>query len=101
MAIAVIGMALRVPGANTPERFWQNVVAGEDCLARLSMDGLRAAGVPRNKLEDPRFISATPLLRVSGRAEPCSAGSVHRSPRASTRARLPLGEMFQLWMCFE
>jgi acyl transferase domain-containing protein len=62
-AIAVVGMALRVPGANTPERFWQNVISGEDCLTRFSTEDLRKAGVSKKKLADPRLVATSPVLR--------------------------------------
>jgi phthiocerol/phenolphthiocerol synthesis type-I polyketide synthase E len=33
-AVAVVGMALRLPGANTPEQFWANLRAGADTISR-------------------------------------------------------------------
>ena len=62
-AIAVIGMALRVPGAETPERFWQNILAGRDSLTRSSPQELLRAGVGSKHLADPRFVRAKPLLK--------------------------------------
>ena len=47
--IAVVGMALRVPGANTPEQFWRNIVSGTDSLARPSVEELRRAGIKRSQ----------------------------------------------------
>lgn len=61
--IAVVGMALRVPGAGTPEAFWRNLVAGRDCLTRLSDTVLRRQGVPHRVLSDPRFVAARPMLQ--------------------------------------
>lgn len=46
-AIAVVGVALRVPGAITPQRFWQNIIDGRDCLTRFSAKELLQAGVSR------------------------------------------------------
>ena len=37
-AVAVIGMALRVPGANDPETFWQNLVDGVESISFFRQD---------------------------------------------------------------
>ena len=34
-AIAVIGMAGRFPGADSPDEFWANLIAGKDCITRF------------------------------------------------------------------
>ena len=61
-SIAVVGMALRVPGANTLEQFWQNILDGRDCLTRSSIDELYQAGVPRRNLANPQSVRAMPKL---------------------------------------
>ena len=60
--IAVVGMALRVPGADTPARFWHNLLQDRDILTRPTADELRRAGVSRKQIADPQFIRAKPLL---------------------------------------
>ena len=56
-------MALRVPGATTLARFWQNLVTGRDCLSRPSVAALRAIGdSARRTLADPDFVRARPVL---------------------------------------
>lgn len=62
MPIAVIGMALRVPGATTPARLWHNLVRGRDCLTRLPAGALRRAGVAQEALANPDFVRALPTL---------------------------------------
>ena len=62
MPIAVIGMALRVPGATTTARLWRNLVEGRDCLTRLSAAALRRAGIPQRALANPDFVRAIPTL---------------------------------------
>ena len=37
-AVAIIGMALRVPGANDPIRFWENLVGGVESITRFTQD---------------------------------------------------------------
>lgn len=60
--IAVVGMALRVPGATSLDRYWRNLVDGRDCLARPTADALRAAGRPQSLLSHPDFVRALPIL---------------------------------------
>jgi len=37
-AVAVIGVALRVPGANDPDTFWQNLVGGVESISHFRQD---------------------------------------------------------------
>jgi amino acid adenylation domain-containing protein/FkbH-like protein len=37
-AVAIIGMALRVPGANDPIRFWENLIGGVESITRFTQD---------------------------------------------------------------
>ena len=60
--IAVVGMALRVPGAVTPERLWRNIVDGRDSLTRFSAEELRRAGVSRKRLADTHYVRTRPIL---------------------------------------
>lgn len=60
--IAVIGMACRFPGANSPEQFWQNLSAGVESIAQLSDAELLAAGVDRELLQHPNYVKASPIL---------------------------------------
>ena len=39
-AIAIVGMALRVPGANNPDELWQNLIDGKETIRRFSRDEL-------------------------------------------------------------
>ncbi|GIJ64117.1 beta-ketoacyl synthase N-terminal-like domain-containing protein [Virgisporangium aurantiacum] len=45
-ALAVIGLACRVPGAPDAATFWRNLVDEVDSVRRYTADDLRAAGVP-------------------------------------------------------
>ncbi|MFC4857928.1 MupA/Atu3671 family FMN-dependent luciferase-like monooxygenase [Actinophytocola glycyrrhizae] len=44
--IAIIGMALRFPGARTPEEYWGNLRDGVDSVRRFTREEVAAAGVP-------------------------------------------------------
>jgi acyl transferase domain-containing protein len=60
--IAVIGMALRVPGANNLEEFWANVRDGVESVTPLTEDELRAAGVAETEFQHPDYVAARARL---------------------------------------
>ena len=60
--IAIIGMALRAPGADTPERLWDHILAGRDTLTRPDSDALRREGFSKQQLADPSLVSAVPSI---------------------------------------
>ncbi|WP_143079244.1 non-ribosomal peptide synthetase/type I polyketide synthase, partial [Streptomyces monashensis] len=57
-AVAIVGMALRLPGATDAEEFWANLRGGVESIRRFTDRELLDAGVPRNVLEDPAFVPA-------------------------------------------
>ena len=54
--IAVVGRALRVPGARNVSEFWDNLCQGKESIRRLSDDELRARGVDPALLADPAYV---------------------------------------------
>jgi 3-oxoacyl-(acyl-carrier-protein) synthase len=56
--IAIIGVALRVPGARDPERFWQNICDGVESVRTYNDDELSAAGVSSAELSNPNYVRA-------------------------------------------
>ncbi|HKR21503.1 MAG TPA: polyketide synthase, partial [Pyrinomonadaceae bacterium] len=60
--IAIIGMALRLPGANTPDQFWQNLRDGVESITFFSDDELRAAGFDDAILQNPAYVKAGGVL---------------------------------------
>ncbi|HEU4712837.1 MAG TPA: beta-ketoacyl synthase N-terminal-like domain-containing protein [Pyrinomonadaceae bacterium] len=60
--IAIIGMALRLPGANTPEQFWQNLRDGVESITFFSDDELRATGIDDAILQNPAYVKAGGVL---------------------------------------
>ncbi|KRV50592.1 hypothetical protein AQ490_16155 [Wenjunlia vitaminophila] len=61
-AIAVIGMACRLPGADSPEEFWENLCAGRESIVDLSDEELLDQGVPADVLKHPDYVKrAAPL----------------------------------------
>ena len=53
--IAVIGIDLKVPGANNMEEFWQNICEGKESLTYFSDEELLAAGVLKEEIEDENY----------------------------------------------
>ncbi len=56
--IAIIGMALRLPGARTPEALWQNLRDGLESVVFLSDEELLGAGVHPALLQNPDYVRA-------------------------------------------
>ncbi|MEC3979006.1 polyketide synthase [Amycolatopsis sp. H20-H5] len=60
--VAVIGMAIRVPGAAGAGQYWRNLTDGVESISRFSEDELRAAGVDGELLADPAYVRAKGVL---------------------------------------
>ncbi|MCP4191436.1 MAG: SDR family NAD(P)-dependent oxidoreductase [Planctomycetaceae bacterium] len=60
--IAIVGMALKVPGASTPADLWQNLINRRDCLTRPTGSELRRSGLSRRQIADPDFVRSSPWL---------------------------------------
>ncbi|ACB75249.1 type I polyketide synthase [Opitutus terrae] len=65
--IAVIGLALRVPGARNVEEFWANLRAGREAVTFFTDEELRRAGVEAAKLANPRYVKANAVLADADR----------------------------------
>lgn len=61
--IAIVGMAIRVPGASTPEQFWANLTGGVESIRSYSDEELIARGVSRATLADPGYVKAGVTLQ--------------------------------------
>ncbi|HEX8353071.1 MAG TPA: type I polyketide synthase, partial [Pyrinomonadaceae bacterium] len=60
--IAVVGMALRFPGARDHAEFWRNLRGGVESVAFFSDEELAAEGVPAELLRNPKYVKANGLL---------------------------------------
>ncbi len=60
--VAVIGMALRVPGASDLETFWRNLCQGVESVTSFSDEELRAAGVSEDLLSHPDYVKSGAVL---------------------------------------
>ncbi|NNL68211.1 MAG: type I polyketide synthase, partial [Myxococcales bacterium] len=60
--VAVVGMALRVPGAVTPDAYWQNLRDGVESITHWSVEELEGEGVDPELLRDPRYVRSSGVL---------------------------------------
>ncbi|MEW5928253.1 MAG: amino acid adenylation domain-containing protein, partial [Gemmatimonadota bacterium] len=81
MAIAVVGMSGRFPGARGLDEFWRNLRGGVDAVTTFTDEELLAAGVPPAALRDPRYVRARGVLADVEMFEP---GFFGLSPREAT-----------------
>lgn len=61
-AVAVIGMALRFPGARDVEELWANLRAGVESIRPLTGDELVRGGIGAKLLDDPAYVTTVPEL---------------------------------------
>ncbi|MGC5009259.1 type I polyketide synthase [Streptosporangium sp. DT93] len=76
--VAIIGFGLRLPGADGPDRFWENIAEGRECLTRFDRDELTAEGVPESVLTDPAYV---PVRGVISGVEDFDPGLFGMPPR--------------------
>ncbi|MFE2528620.1 type I polyketide synthase [Streptomyces sp. NPDC059382] len=60
--MAVIGMALRFPGADTPARYWDDIRSGASHVRPFTDAEFAAAGLPEDLYRAPDFTGASALL---------------------------------------
>lgn len=61
-AIAIVGMALRVPGATTLDQFWAHLRNGVESTTFFTDAQLRASGVPASDCSNPSYVKAFGVL---------------------------------------
>jgi phthiocerol/phenolphthiocerol synthesis type-I polyketide synthase E len=61
-AIAVVGMAARLPGASTLSEFWDHLRRGEESIVTLAEDDLLAEGIPEKALANHAYVRRAALL---------------------------------------
>lgn len=60
--IAIVGVALRVPGAKNVREYWKNLVGGVESIRTLSEDELIAAGEDPEEIRKPGYVPRAGLL---------------------------------------
>lgn len=54
--IAIVGMALDVPGAESIHEFWGNLIAKKDCIHEYTVEELEKLGIERELINNPNYI---------------------------------------------
>ena len=62
LAIAVIGIAGRFPGARNLDQFWSNLRDGVESIARISPEELDESGISQEMRQNPQYVNAAPTL---------------------------------------
>ncbi|HEX7509384.1 MAG TPA: beta-ketoacyl synthase N-terminal-like domain-containing protein, partial [Polyangia bacterium] len=60
--VAIVGMALRFPGACGVEELWSNLRAGVESIRPLTHDELERGGIGAKLLADPLYVTTVPEL---------------------------------------
>ena len=60
--IAIVGMALRVPGARNVRAFWENLTNGVESIRDLTEEELLAAGETAERIHHPNYVRRTSEL---------------------------------------
>ena len=61
-AVAIVGMAARVPGAANVDAYWDNLRGGVDAITPLTDEDLDAAGVPAERIAEASYVRAAGVL---------------------------------------
>lgn len=60
--IAVVGLAVRLPGAKDADQFWRNLRDGVESVKFFSDEELAAEGIPEYLLRNPKYVKAGATL---------------------------------------
>lgn len=87
--VAVIGMACRFPGADSPAALWRNLVNGVCSVRRLTDAGLAAAGVGAELIANPDYVKVGAVLDDVAAFDPAFFGlSVREATLMDPQQRL-------------
>ncbi|HYC90500.1 MAG TPA: type I polyketide synthase, partial [Thermoanaerobaculia bacterium] len=78
-AVAIIGLAARMPGARNAEEYWNNLTNGVESITFFSDEELAAMGVPAATLKDPNYVKGRGILPIP--AEDFDAAFFGYNPR--------------------
>jgi acyl transferase domain-containing protein/acyl carrier protein len=60
--IAIVGMAVRLPGARNVDEFWRNLCAGVESVSRFSEEELLESGMDPATIHHPNFVPAKAIM---------------------------------------
>ncbi len=62
LEIAIVGMSCRFPDANTPDKFWNNLISEKDVVKTFSKEETRLENASSTLQEDPNYINSNIYL---------------------------------------
>jgi phthiocerol/phenolphthiocerol synthesis type-I polyketide synthase E len=62
LSVAIIGLACRLPGANSAGEFWHNLANGVDSISHFTEEEMRSFGVKPEVLQSPDFVRVAPVV---------------------------------------
>lgn len=60
--IAIVGIAVRMPGAADVRQFWDNLKTGKECISLFSKEEMLEAGVSSEMIDLPNYVAAKGIL---------------------------------------
>jgi len=94
--VAIVGLQLRYPGANTLAEFWQNLRNGVESISFFSAEELREAGFPQALIDNPAFVRANPHVGDTAGFDPAFFGfTPHEAEVMDPQIRLMLESSWQ------
>ena len=61
--IAIIGMSIKFPEANSKDEFWENLCSGKESITYFEDKDLINSGVSPTLINNPKFVKALPLIK--------------------------------------
>ncbi len=98
-AIAVIGMSGAFSKSKDINEYWQNILAGRECIDDLTAEELQAAGIPQELSDNPLYVRRTAGLESAKEFDPAFFGYTP----AEARLMDPQHRLFleHSWKCLE
>lgn len=85
--IAVVGVALRVPGARTLDELWHNLRSGVESITQFSRQELREHGASEAELASPRLVAAGGVVDDADRFDAALFGFSDRKAELTSPER--------------
>ncbi len=60
--VAVVGMAVRMPGASNLKQFWSNLEQGIESIRTFTDEELSEMGIPKEVIQKPNYIKSKGYL---------------------------------------
>lgn len=90
-AVAVIGISLRFPKANTANEFWNNLLDGRDCISHFSEDEIEGYPLGKEPLQSQQWVKSSGVIENEFDFDPAFFGlTKHQSMKMDPQQRILL-----------